>query len=153
MAIHHSLSHLCPPLSLKAAFKGNYDIPKSQIQHAQLWYNCVCAAKGTQEHMARGRDPPLPKIPFQMREVLGSSVGEVRQLPPTLYLLCEETEGLQDCPDSTIHKQFKRFYIANKNKIALYNKVLPHTHTEYVQPLGNVSKRCFLSNCMLKAIY
>lgn len=86
------------------------------------------AAKGTQDHMARGRDPPLPKIPLQMRKVLGSSMGEVRELPPMLYLLCEETEGLHDCQCSTTHKQFKKYYTAKKNKIALYNKVLPHTH-------------------------
>lgn len=85
-----------------------------------------------------------------MSQVLASS-GEVRQLPPTVNLFCEESEGLQDCQGSTIYEQSKRGYAANKNKIAVYNEVLPYT--EYVQPLGNVSKRCFFSNCMLKEIY
>lgn len=117
---------------------------------------CSCvklAAKGTRDHVARGRNPPLPKIPFQMRKVLGSSVGEVRQLPPMLYLLCEETEGPQDCHGSAVSKQLRKCYIANKNNLALYKKVLPHAHTEHVQPPGNASKRYFFSNCTLKEIY
>lgn len=93
MAIHHSPSHLCPPPSIKAAFKGNADIAK------MLNPACPVVTSSLQKApkitwQGEGTDPSQNTLEMK---ALGSSVGEVRQQPLTLNLLCEETEGLQDC--------------------------------------------------------
>lgn len=85
------------------------------------------AAKGTQDHMARGRDCPLPKTPLRWK--LWAAVWE-KSDSSLWHWTCSvrKQRGSPGLSGSTVHKQFKRCYIANKNKIALYNKVLPHKH-------------------------
>lgn len=101
------------------------------------------AAKGTQDHMARGRDWPFPKYPWDESsgQQCGRSQTAASDTEPALW----GNRGAPGLSGSTVHKQFKRCYIANKNKIALYYKVLPHKHR-----VCSASRKCIQKVLLFK---